>query len=120
MFAAFGMMFLGFVAESGALATVNNLSYASGEASMEAKSVYARRGSGYGFSCFVYMCASLIGIAMAIYISPDVGSEMEKRILTNPVNVIGGGDEEAAGGGAVTANDDEVPDYTEEDDGAFN
>lgn len=111
MLAAIGMMFMGFVAESGSLAAVNNLSYSSVDASSEAKSVYARRGSGYGFSCFVYLVASLVGIAMAVYISPDTASENEKRILTNPINVYGGGgasggDPEAAGG-AIAAYGEE-------------
>jgi hypothetical protein len=94
MFAAIGMMFMGFVAEAGSLAAVNNLSYSSVSATIEAKEVYARRGSGYGFSCFVYLLASLIGIAMAVYISPDTGSENEKRILVSPINISSYGDKD--------------------------
>ncbi len=81
MFAALGMMFMGFVAESGALAQVNNISYTSEDASDAEKTQFARRGSGYGFACFIYLCASLVGIAMAIYVSPDTGSMNEKQIL---------------------------------------
>ena len=116
---------MGFVAESGALATVNNISSASSMATEESKSVYARRGSAYGFSCFVYLCASLIGIAMAIYISPDTGSEMEKGILTHPRNVIVDESDveypRAAGAGGSyygAEGEDLVPDYSV-DDGGF-
>ena len=101
MLAAIGMMFMGFTAEAGSLATVNNLSYASSSATTEAKAVYSRRGSGYGFSCFVYLMASLVGIAMAVYISPDTASENEKRILTNPVNVYGSSPDPERGAGSA-------------------
>ena len=87
MFAALGMMFMGFVAEAGALAQVNNISYASEDATDAEKAQFARRGSGYGFACFIYLVASLVGIAMAIYISPDTGSRNEKQILGHPKDI---------------------------------
>jgi len=44
-------------------------------------SVYLSLGAGYGFACFAYLMASLSAIGIALYISPDIASEFEKRIL---------------------------------------
>lgn len=75
------MICLGWCAESGALAQVQNISYNGGVVTPLMQGVYLSRGSGYGFGCFAYLMGCLFAISMAIYVSPDVASEFEKRIL---------------------------------------
>ena len=76
------MACLGWCTEAGANAQVQNIGYNSINVSELNSTVYASMGSGYGFACFAYLMACLTAIGIAIYISPDVASEYEKRILT--------------------------------------
>jgi hypothetical protein len=77
------MVLLGWCAEAGAMAQVSNIAYNARFAAEIEKEINLSQGSGYGFACFCYLMASLSSIVMAIYISPDIASEYEKRILTS-------------------------------------
>ncbi len=82
MFAALGMVLLGWVSESGSMAQVKNIAYNSLGATEMEQEISLSQGSGYGFACFCYLMGSISAIGMAIYISPDIASEYEKQILS--------------------------------------
>jgi len=75
------MVCLGWCSEAGASAQVQNIAYNGVNVSDLNVSVYLSLGAGYGFACFAYLMASLSAIGIALYISPDIASEYEKRIL---------------------------------------
>ncbi len=78
---------LGWCAEAGALAQVQNIAYNAKDATTINQAVYAAKGSGYGFACFTYLMGSIAGITIALYVSPDIASENEKKILVSHFNV---------------------------------
>lgn len=75
------MVCLGWCSEAGANAQVQNIAYNGLNVSELNYSVYMSLGAGFGFACFAYLMASLSAICIALYISPDIASEYEKRIL---------------------------------------
>jgi len=75
------MVCLGWCSEAGANAQVQNIAYNGLDVSELNISVYMSLGAGFGFACFAYLMASLSAIGIALYISPDIASEYEKRIL---------------------------------------
>jgi hypothetical protein len=77
------MICLGWCSEAGALAQSYNIAWNAKIVTELQQSTYLSRGAGYGLSCFAYLCASLSAIGMALYISPDIASEFEKRILAS-------------------------------------
>ncbi len=77
-----GMVLLGWTAEAGAMAQVKNIGFNSLGVTEMDQEIYLSQGAGYGWACFCYLMGSLSAITIAIYISPDIASEYEKRILT--------------------------------------
>lgn len=92
------MMLLGFCAAAGAEAQVDNLLYTSNGVPQFYKDMMRAEGGGQGFACFAYLMGFFIAFAMALYVSPLLGSENEKRMLSSPSNV-----ETAPTAGAVNA-----------------
>lgn len=63
------------------MAQVQNIAWNAKVVTELQQTTYLSIGAGFGFSCFSYLMASLSAIGMALYISPDIASEFEKRIL---------------------------------------
>jgi hypothetical protein len=75
------MVMLGWCAETGSMAQVKNIAFNSRGVNEMNQEIYLSQGAGYGFACFAYLMGSLSAISIAVYISPDIASEYEKRIL---------------------------------------
>ena len=89
MFASFGMMSLGWCSSTGAQAQIFNLYYGISGVTDDQKSMFKQMSSGDGFACFAWLCAAIISFAVALFISPLVASEFEKRILASPSDIEG-------------------------------
>lgn len=81
------MMLLGFCAAAGAEAQVDNLLYKNNDVPNFYKEMMRAEGGGQGFACFAYLVGFFIAFAMALYVSPLLGSENEKRMLSAPANM---------------------------------
>ena len=97
MFAAFGMMLLGFCSTSGGISAAIN--YFTDSFIYKTFSVSPLGGplndkaaqdqiSGYGFAAFAYILGSLISFTVALYISPLVSSQKEKYALREPRGLV--------------------------------
>jgi len=83
------MMLLGFGSAAGAEARVDLL--LAGSTGKGIPQFYLdmmqSEGGSQGFACFAYIVGFFLSIGMALYISPLLGSENEKRMLSNPSNI---------------------------------
>jgi len=111
------MMLLGFTATSGAYANVANVRLTAKGLTDDAKLVLTQEGGGYAFATACYCISFIISMALALYISPLVGSANEKRMLASPADIDAGPmtesmqKEEAAAAGADLGRA-AVEDYT--------
>lgn len=80
-------MLLGFCSSSGAEAQVSNILAAKTEIPQFYRDMMKNEGGGYGFACFAYLAGFFVAFGMALYISPLLGSENEKRMLSTPSNL---------------------------------
>lgn len=91
VFGAFGMFFLGLTSAAGAISSSNSYTYSYLDSInlTDDHMMTAVQGqmSGYGFACFVFICATIFCFAMAIYLSPFVGSKNEGNILRTPQDI---------------------------------
>jgi len=92
MFAAFGMMLLGFCSQSGGLSAAYDYYTQSGAykvyKSSKQDNVYQDKISGYGFASCAYILGSVICFFVALYISPLVSSQKEKYALREPRGLV--------------------------------
>lgn len=92
MFAAFGMMLLGFCSQSGGLSAAYD--YMTQTASYKfvnsskLDNAFQNQISGYGFASFVYILGSVISFIVALYLSPLVSSQKEKYALREPRGLV--------------------------------
>ena len=83
------MMLLGFCSAAGAEAQVDNLLAAKTfPASFSYyQQMFKQEAGSQGFACFAYVAGFFAALGLSLYISPLLGSENEKRMLSNPSNI---------------------------------
>ena len=93
MFAAFGMMLLGFCSQSGGLSAAadyytQTALYKTYLQTSKLDNALQDQVSGNGFASFVYILGSIICFIVALYISPLVSSQKEKYALREPRGLV--------------------------------
>ena len=84
-------MMLGFCASSGAEAQVDLLLAGKNTIPDYYRVMMTNEGGSQGFACFAYLAGFLVAFVIALYVSPLLGSENEKSMLSNPSNITEGG-----------------------------